>query len=54
VQRLERELMAERQRRLELAQKLGGVNSLNTRLKAALIASRAEIARLRDEQQSVA
>jgi hypothetical protein len=47
VQRLQRELALERQKRLELAQKLGGVNSLNGRLKAALMASRAELAKLK-------
>jgi hypothetical protein len=54
LRRLEAELAKEKQLRLSAVQKLGGVQSLNTRLKAALVASRAEVAKLKGERQSVA
>ena len=46
VRKLEAKLTEERQQRIELQQKVGGVNSLNTRLKVALLASREEVQRL--------
>jgi hypothetical protein len=38
VRKLEAKLTEERQQRIELPQKVSGVNSLNTRLKVALLA----------------
>jgi hypothetical protein len=45
VRRLEADLAKEKQLRLSLAQRLGGVNSLNARLTRALAASRAEVSK---------
>jgi hypothetical protein len=52
LRKLEADLVRERQQRLELAQKLGGVNSLNTRLRAALMVSRAEVEKLKADRHA--